>query len=476
MAIPAFDVLGGFEGRDVAFQEFRGHVLADIDGDGNLEIVVIGVSDSGPANIWGQPATRAEIRVFDHRPELTPPRQLVQRHRQLWDGGGVSSRYTSTSATYDCVFAVDTDGDGKHDLVTGGTTRQEVRAVGGVSVVAAGRLRVMSWHAGRGEFVVAREFGWTPRPFDYAEIKDVWVADADNDGQPEIVCAGEAGFDGLAGTCAWIAVFDYGLTHLKGYYSWPFRQGLHRYVAGLAVADIDADAVPEVLTLTGLMSSPSFTAATNIEAELTAWKLRPDDNGLRFLRLDAVTWSGHRGWSRPTSLWAGELDRETGVEIVAGGSQRLAPPHGDSIATDIRFWRFAGGRFVKHTNFEGFTFTDRNDIPLHYSDCRSLYGADIDADGYRELLFVNDMAGTNEITGGYLVAADPNVNLQLAAPEDMFKRTLTFAVTWPDDSDAKLFAATVSAGDLTRSGRVTTIVSGTFTHYPESGGIVFAFG
>jgi hypothetical protein len=54
MSIPEFDVLAGIEGKEVSSQEFNGHVLADIDGDGRQEIIVAGCSASGPPDLQGE--------------------------------------------------------------------------------------------------------------------------------------------------------------------------------------------------------------------------------------------------------------------------------------------------------------------------------------------------------------------------------------------------------------------------------------
>jgi hypothetical protein len=411
------------------------------------------------------------LRLIDYDPSLKPPYRLVQRHRQLWDAGGWGAGpNTSDTAHYSAVFAADTDGDGNLEIMTGGRSIFSSRS----STITRAQLKILSWNKARNDFSVEHQLVWTPRPFGHASVDAVWAADVDNDGQIEIVCGGTAWHEGPEGNSAWIGVFDHRL-RLMGYRTWPFYENFFGYLADLAASNLDGSPDLELVTLTATMSSPSFSHAPSIETELTAWKLRLDDSGLRFFVMDRVNWNGPRRWVRPTSLWVGEMDREKGIEIVTGGCHRLASPFEDDIATDIRLWRFTGGRFTKQQDFEGFIFTSEDDIPLHLSDCRSVYGADINGDGFKELLFVNNMAGTNDVTGGHVAAIDPNVDLMNAHREDIFKRSLTFGVDWHDDSPVYLWNDTISAADLVGDGRVKTVVSGTFTHRPENRGIVFVF-
>ncbi|MCP4816697.1 MAG: hypothetical protein GY888_29650, partial [Planctomycetaceae bacterium] len=253
--------------------------------------------------------------------------------------------------------------------------------------------------------------------------------------------------DGREGNSAWIAVFDHRLRPL-GYRTWPFFEGFHGYLAGLGVGDIDADSNLELVTLSGTMSSPSFTHARSIESELIAWKLLPDDNGLRITKLDEIKWHGPRRWARPSALWLGELDNEQGIEIVTSGAHKLYEPWEDSISNDLRIWRFQAGHFIPQQKFEGFIWTSEGDIPLHYTDCNSIYGHDIDGDGVKELLLTFDMAGTNGVTGGKVSAMDPNQNFLTAPMQDISKRTLTYEIIWRDGTDTHLWNKTVSAADL----------------------------
>jgi hypothetical protein len=142
----------------------RNIVAADLDGDGNDEVVVLGSDGETPH------VTSAELRVLTIR------------------GGSLDvlakTRWNDAEATQGFGLATgDVDGDGRVDIVTGGFAQSDATERGELGV----------WRLDGGELHATAKTTFTQGGWTSTRVNAVAVADLDGDGRAEIVTAGRHG-------------------------------------------------------------------------------------------------------------------------------------------------------------------------------------------------------------------------------------------------------------------------------------------
>jgi hypothetical protein len=343
-----------------------------------------------------------------------------------------------------------------------------------------GHLRHFIWDNDRNKLVAKGEALWVPPNYDNAGFYKVCAADIDGDGNTEIICVGAA-WNGkkTENSVSCIAIFD-AQFKLKGYKTWAYGKSLASRAIDLAVADADSNGQLELITLGYATDSENVEWATQVEGELIAWNIAPTDSGLRFTKKAEAQLVSKDDYLRPRSLWVGELNKEAGIDIVVGGVIRYSGgsgPHRQSAAM-VRVWRLtAFGNFVKQ-NEADFIFLSGDDYNSRatLNDCMSVHGADIKGDGNKKLLITVALAGTNQIKIGCVVAFNNSLDLMNTPKGKLVHRDLTFGVVWSDGSKADLMTRTISTADLAGDGNIRTVVSGFFSNEKESRDVVFIFG
>ena len=179
--------------------------IADLDGDGKPDLAVAS-SDSGTVSVYQNLATPGVIAT-----------NSFASHFEMYGGGG----NTST------IAAVDLDGDGKLDLVTGSGTGDSVNVFRNVS---SGGLLTTNSFAARVDFGTP---GW---------MHTVSVADFNGDGKPDIGVVGELGsymaiFQNTATPGSFtVNSFAPRVDFTTGYNAW-----------GIAAGDLNGDGRPDVV-------------------------------------------------------------------------------------------------------------------------------------------------------------------------------------------------------------------------------------
>jgi hypothetical protein len=216
---------GGWDGGPGS--TIRNVQIADVDGDGRLDIVALGRVGATP---W---EAKARLAV------LAPSgATLAVRAEQEWLTGAY---------THGFGLAVgDLDGDGKAEIVTGGFQGEATREVGFVRVwsMAGGKLALRAEHVLDGEGATGMR------------VNDLALGDLDGDGRPEIVAAGRRGprkqkdqklrLDQRreVGDVSVLALTGGALT-VRARYAWT--KGTSLRLRSVALADTDGDGDQEIV-------------------------------------------------------------------------------------------------------------------------------------------------------------------------------------------------------------------------------------
>ncbi len=205
----------------------------------------------------------------------------------------IAQNYTSWFFTSDTdvvsVVAADVDGDGAEEIVTGGYHNDGTRWVAQLIVWNGSTLaveKIQGWY-------------WTSN----TQITSVVAGDVDGDGGVEIVTGG-AFFDNTR----WVAqlvVWNGSTLAVESVQAWYWTS--NTYIDSIAVGNVDADAGAEIVT------GGAFFDNTRWVAQLVVW------NGSTLAVENVQAWYQVSN-TDIASVVVGDVDGDTGIEIVTGGS------------------------------------------------------------------------------------------------------------------------------------------------------------
>lgn len=397
---------------------------ADVDNDGRVEIVVAGATYR---RVRGGYPFQAQLRIMQFADsglktvdELTwtPDEDLIRKN--------LHAPFTVVGAFLQTVTVADVDGDGRPEIVCGGSVTVTVNHP------AAPQSRY---------------------------------------------------------TLPWIEVFDWtrgAATRRRAKYRhffWPGMedpQGVPRgnaFVTDVACADIDADGAVEIVSV----GNDEFSG------ELRSWGIRQGDAGPELHRKHSRDWPGVWGWSdgpNPIALRLriDDLYRERGgLDVVTGGGAydkgwghgtEPFPPHSELFHADMRVWRPGSTIFIEKTG-DLFWFK-QSWLDFNRSGCRALCSADIDGDGRTEVLSLHEARPPvgGSPTYATILAWKTDESWSRAWGDIMWKRKWTFGIQNHSGRTLDTRSAGIWAGDIDGDGQVETVFSGYYADGVERG--VFA--
>ena len=262
--------------------------IADLDGDGTLELVVAGYSSEAKGH-------RSTIHVYRQSGDTWAP--LTEGG---WDDGD--------GALLRNVQIADVDGDGKPDIVVLGK-------VGATSHEAKARLAVFDLE--NGKLVQRAETEW--QHGQYTHGFGLAVADLDGDHKPEIVTSGFQ-FDGTTET-GYVRVWSMtkGALALRAETTLDGQGSPSMRVNDIAIADLDGDGHPEIV-----VAGRHGPLKNDDNKEHLDQRREVGDLSVLAFSGDKLAIKTRYSWSKGTSLRlrsvvVGDLDGDHHADIVAGG-------------------------------------------------------------------------------------------------------------------------------------------------------------
>jgi hypothetical protein len=302
---------GGWDGGPGS--TIRNVQIADVDGDGRLEVVALGRVGATP---W---VAKARVAV------LAPSgATLAVRAEVEWQTGTYTHGFG--------LAAGDLDGDGKAEIVTGGFQGEPAREVGFV--------RVWSMTGGKtgGKLALRAELVLDGQGATGMRVNDLAIGDVDGDGRPEIVAAGRRGprkqqdvklrLDQRreAGDVSVLAFTGSALA-VRARYAWT--KGTSLRLRSVALADTDGDGAQEIVV------GGQYDA--DGKASLGLFAL---ERGKLVLRDDASTAAAGMAGEVKDLLAVGA---GPGLRVLATGA---AGTKEESLG-DLAAWRVERGRLVR---------------------------------------------------------------------------------------------------------------------------------
>ena len=240
--------------------------VGDLDGDGQKETVTGGSYYDGTHNI-------AQLVIWDSSSIL--PERLTTWY---WNG----------NTTISSVAIGDVNGDGMHEIVTGGYYFDGTRNVAQLVVwkgndLSVDNLKVWYWSGD-------------------TQINSIAIGDVDADGQTEIVTGGTF-FDGMRNV-AQLVVWTGSNLAVDKLTSWYWSGDTQ--INSIAIGDVDADGQTEIVT-----GGTFFDGMRNV-AQLVVWT----GSNLAVDKLTSWYWSGD---TQINSIAIGDVDADGQTEIVTAG-------------------------------------------------------------------------------------------------------------------------------------------------------------
>lgn len=250
---------------------------------------------------------------------------LTQEAEQHWETYGVGG--TCNHGTHN-LFIADADGDSVSEIITGGF----MYYAGHDSLTAwEAPFKIWSWDGQN--LTLEKSHSWV------GNIDCIYVADADSDGENEIITSGS--FVNETGSYSSLRVWYWNneeLTLEAHYEGVP--------VDSIFVSDVDNDSTPEIITvgrLGGYYEDSQYTS------QLCLWHLEQNHLILKEkLKLDAAE------VTRAISVYASDLDNDGAVEVITGGySDDLNKSKGQ-----LCIWRWDGEELSLKANANWQTVTE----------------------------------------------------------------------------------------------------------------------
>jgi hypothetical protein len=282
---------------------------ADIDRDGGVEIVT-----GGWCWGWG-PRWWAQLTVWDGA-------MLGLEDAEAW--------YWVGSTYVDTMAAVDVDGDGETEIITGGHYNDGGRGVAQLAVWDGATLAleaVTTWHWGD--------------PTGSTDIESVACGDVDGDGAMEIVTGGAFRDADRTHNNAQLAVWDGATLALEAVTTWYWV--FNTRICSVAVGDVDSDGQVEIVT------GGYCHDGTRYVAQLAVW------DGAT-LALEAVTTWYWVFFTWVNAVDVADVDGDGGVEIVTGGyhydgsreAAQLAVWNGATLSLEnVVTWYWVGDTYIE---------------------------------------------------------------------------------------------------------------------------------
>jgi hypothetical protein len=361
----------------------------DISGDGETEIVALSTT-----TVDGR--DHAELRIA------------------RWDG----SDYTILAEqfwTIDSAPDVRSRGVGCAELVPFGGLDVATGIQTAPGVEPEAELRVWHWNAADGSLVEAR----APLTFP-GGIGALAVADADGDGMPEILTGGSS-----SGSGAEMRIFHVADDRLVQEHavSWPGGE-----VRGLAVADVDADGEPEIVTARALSG-----AAEAIELRIWQW-----DGSAMTVEAETIWDAGDD--TSATNLAVGNVDADALLEIVVVGT-----------LTDTD---------VSHPQFGVVSLWERDGDTLEIQDYRAWQSAVGNVEYFGTAMADIDGDSVDEIVVAGALHEDPPQNILRVYEWDSGRLHADYSEEWIAPGMHGNFTYVVDAADVDSDTQVEMVTGG----------------
>ena len=347
--------------------------LENIDDDAEVEIMT-GGSSYGLLSNGSATLREAPLKIWN------------------WDGENVTLKAEhGWSGTINCVYAADVDGDGKFELLTSGSIRNDsgtfpslrvwswdgesvtLRAsVEGVltsaffvydvdhdeavEIVSVGRFinpgqygaKLCVWSLNGNELVLRDSVEWCIT--NVTSVTSVFARDLDGDGEVEIVTGGYA-YD-LRNSSGQLRVWQYSSSGLsltcnrewrlvEGVYGLTIAGGVqgNTVVNNVKVGDVDSDGTPEIIT------GGFAYDGENINGQLRIWSW----NGMDLLLEKSEEWaSDYLTEIKCVSL--GDVDGDSELEIVTSGGVGAEGSFANDTASptqgQLRVWSWDGANLT----------------------------------------------------------------------------------------------------------------------------------
>ena len=274
---------------------------ADVDGDGGLEIVTGGYYNDGFR--WN-----AQLAVWNGT-------TMALEKVQPW--------FWTSDTQVVSVVAGNVDGDSGVEIITGGSYFDGARWVAQLAV----------WNGSTLALENVRVWYWTSN----TQIASVAFGDVDGDGGVEIVTGGSYN-DGTR-SVAQLAVWNGSTLAFENVKTWFWVS--NTYINSVVVGNVDATPALEIVT------GGAYFDGTRYNAQLAVWT-----GALVLKTVNAYYWTGN---TDITSILAGDVDADGGVEIVTGGSYddttrynaQLIVWNGSTIvAENVKTWYFTSTTYI----------------------------------------------------------------------------------------------------------------------------------
>ncbi|MEW5761035.1 MAG: FG-GAP-like repeat-containing protein, partial [Candidatus Thermoplasmatota archaeon] len=323
-----------------------GLVIADVDNDGDKEIVTCGMAYYATDGYW-----RSVLRIWN------------------WNGASFThetytywlSPWSRHSHAYK-VYADDVDKDGVKEILIAGLEYSGSNWYSG--------LRIFSWIGG--SLSSETWYYWLPEgPHDHAY--NVYSDDVDNDGTKEIVVVGLTSVGGLWVT-AYLRIFTWvgGALTTEAYERLRSDWNNQMYYHGVYICDVDRDGVKEILVGSMQYSGSNWYNDLRIYSWIS----------------NTLTLEKSEKWLAPGgshghvySVYAADIDNDGIVEILTGGL------HSDSahswVSGFLAIWTWNGNVLLKEREII-WKDSGTNTYDSHWG--QALKAKDIDKDGRMEIV------------------------------------------------------------------------------------------